>query len=45
MNKKYSQCDKVLDIYPEWKLCGRVINQDQQRCAEHPVKILWPTED
>jgi hypothetical protein len=40
--KKYVGCDKVMEAYPDWKLCERPVKAPEYRCELHPIKKLWP---
>lgn len=39
--RRYKSCEKVLETYPETRLCGRP-SRPGTRCPLHPVKRLWP---
>jgi hypothetical protein len=43
--KNYNQCDAVLDVFPTWKYCGKPVKAPGTRCAEHPIKKIWPSDD
>mgnify|MGYP001616706689 CR=1 FL=1 len=37
--RKYNPCDKVIDCYPQWKICGRPTRT--RRCELHPIRIIF----
>jgi hypothetical protein len=47
MTRRYEPCQKVVEMYPAWKLCEKPVPAQQrpQRCPEHAAKLpIWPTE-
>ena len=44
----YDGCEKVVEMYPEWKLCDRPAKRipgRPTRCELHPVKVIWATDE
>lgn len=45
-DRVYEPCQKVVEIWPTWKLCERPVRVGGDgRCEIHPVKKLWPDGD